>query len=63
MLSRTGVMADKRNCCNPAEKDYDDKNCIAQGSGIYGMRPLYKGNRGRHNGAELGVESARTLSK
>ena len=27
---------------------------------MYGMRPLYVGNRARHDGAELGVESAKT---
>ena len=30
---------------------------------MYGMRHLYVGNNGRRDGAELGVESARTVGK
>ena len=50
-------------CYNPADKGLGDQNCIASGSRIYGMRPLYVGNRARHDGAELGAESARTAGK
>ena len=38
-------------------------NCIAKGSRIYGMKPLYIGKRRRHDGAEIGMESARTVGK